>query len=83
MVLLLSLQLRGHVAFLARDPSTRPYRVDAVHFALALHAAQLLDGPSDGVYVITRTCCAACGRLQPELLCCLSGGALACLGLNV
>mmetsp|Transcript_19713 Transcript_19713/g.59561 ORF Transcript_19713/g.59561 Transcript_19713/m.59561 type:complete len:809 (-) Transcript_19713:69-2495(-) len=48
MVLLLSLQLRGHVAFLARDPSTRPYRVDAVHFALALHAAQLLDGPSDG-----------------------------------
>ncbi len=48
MVLLLSLQLRECVAFLARDPSTRAYRADAVHLALALHAAQLLEGPADG-----------------------------------
>lgn len=48
MVLLLSLQLRGCVAFLARDASTRAFRVDAVHLALALHASHLLDGPTEG-----------------------------------
>lgn len=43
MVQLLSLQLQGAVAYLARDPATRAFRVDAVHLGLALHAAQLLD----------------------------------------
>jgi hypothetical protein len=35
-VLLLSLQLGGAVAFLARDDSARPYRLDALHMGLAL-----------------------------------------------
>jgi nuclear pore complex protein Nup93 len=43
MVQLLSLQLQGAVAYLARDPATRAFRVDAVHLGLALHAAKLLD----------------------------------------
>lgn len=50
MVLLLSLQLRGCVAFLARDASTRAFRVDAVHLALALHSSHLLDGPTEGAF---------------------------------
>lgn len=50
MVQLLSLQLQGAVAYLARDPATRAFRVDAVHLGLALHAAKLLDAgqPSGG-----------------------------------
>ena len=51
MVLLLSLQLRGCVAFLASDASTRAFRVDAVHLALALHASHLLDSPTEGALV--------------------------------
>lgn len=43
LVQLLSLQLQGAVAYLARDPATRAFRVDAVHLGLALHAAKLLD----------------------------------------
>ena len=35
-VLLLSLQFRAAVAFLARDGSARDYRVDAPHLAIAL-----------------------------------------------
>lgn len=35
-VLLLSLQLRALVTFLAKEPSARDYRVDAPHFAIAL-----------------------------------------------
>ena len=34
-VLLLSLQFRGVVTFLAKDPSARSYRIDAPHFAIA------------------------------------------------
>ena len=34
-VLLLSLQFRGVVAFLAKDPTARSYRLDAPHFAIA------------------------------------------------
>ena len=43
MVLALSLQLRGAVAYLAQDAATRPYRVDAVLLGIALHADGLLD----------------------------------------
>ena len=35
-VLLLSLQFRALVTFLAKDSSTRDYRTDAPHFAIAL-----------------------------------------------
>ena len=42
-VLLLSLQFGAAVAFIARDPSTKPYRLDAVHLAIALLHHQLLD----------------------------------------
>lgn len=55
MVQLLSLQLRGAVAYLARDAATRAYRVDAVHLGLALHAAKLLDASEqtgEALYVV-------------------------------
>ncbi len=41
-VLLLSLQFRAAVAFLAQDPSTRNYRVDAPHLAIALTHHQVI-----------------------------------------
>lgn len=41
-VLLLSLQFRAAVAFLAQDASARDYRVDAPHLAIALTAHQVL-----------------------------------------
>ena len=49
-VLLLSLQFRAAVDFLAQDPGTKPYRVDAVHLGIALLHHQLLDvtGPDAG-----------------------------------
>jgi hypothetical protein len=57
MVQLLSLQLQGAVAYLARDPATRAFRVDAVHLGLALHAAKLLDaGGNAGEH---RDCCSS------------------------
>ncbi|KAK9915316.1 hypothetical protein WJX75_007541 [Coccomyxa subellipsoidea] len=47
-VLLLSLQFRAAVAFLAQDASARDYRVDAPHLAIALTHHQLLDAGGDG-----------------------------------
>ena len=45
-VQLLSLQFGAAVAFIAQDPSTKPYRLDAVHLAIALLHHQLLDAGS-------------------------------------
>ncbi|KAL4437959.1 hypothetical protein ABPG77_004180 [Micractinium sp. CCAP 211/92] len=42
-VLLLSLQFRGAVAFLAREAATRDYRLDAVHLAICLQYYGVLD----------------------------------------
>ncbi len=42
-VLLLSLQFRAVVDFLAQDPGSTAYRVDAVHLGIALLHHQLLD----------------------------------------
>lgn len=42
-VLLLSLQFRAAVVFMAQDPGTKAYRLDAVHLAIALLHHQLLD----------------------------------------
>lgn len=42
-VLLLSLQFRGAVAFLAREAATKEYRLDAVHLAICLQQYQVLD----------------------------------------
>ena len=42
-VLLLSLQFRAVVDFLAQDPGSAAYRVDAVHLGIALLHHQLLD----------------------------------------
>lgn len=49
-VLLLSLQFRAAAAYLAQDPGTKPYRLDAVHLTVALLHHQLLDigGPDAG-----------------------------------
>ncbi len=49
-VLLLSLQFRAAVAFLAQDASARDYRIDAPHLAIALTAHQ--------VHVLSVLCCA-------------------------
>jgi nuclear pore complex protein Nup93 len=42
-VLLLSLQFRAAVAFLAQDASAKDYRTDAVHLAIALVHHQVRD----------------------------------------
>ncbi|CAL5221540.1 g3750 [Coccomyxa viridis] len=47
-VLLLSLQFRAAVAFLAQDATTKNYRVDAPHVAIALSHEQALDGGGEG-----------------------------------
>ena len=41
-VLLLSLQFQAALRFLWKDETTRLYRVDAVHLAIALHQEQAL-----------------------------------------
>eukprot|EP00798_Chlamydomonas_sp_ICE-L_P020446 gene20446-27235_t len=50
-VLLLSLQFQSALRFLWKDETTRQYRVDAVHLAIALHQEQALgvDGSGSGV----------------------------------
>ena len=49
-VLLLSLQAVAAVAFLARDPSAKDFRLDAVHLGACLWHAHVLpnSGPADG-----------------------------------
>eukprot|EP00898_Chlorokybus_atmophyticus_P001151 jgi/Chlat1/2036/Chrsp159S02326 len=48
-VLLLSLQYGDFLAYLARDRVTEPYRVDAVHFAIALSHYGLLRSRTDAM----------------------------------
>ncbi|KAL4859943.1 Nuclear pore complex protein NUP93A [Chlorella vulgaris] len=48
-VLLLSLQFRAAVGFLSREAATKDYRLDAVHLAICLQHASVLDpSPADG-----------------------------------
>ena len=41
-VLVLSLQFKAAISFLAKDATTSSYRVDAPHFAIALHHHQVI-----------------------------------------
>ena len=48
-VLLLSLQFHEALRFLWKDETTRMYRVDAVHLAIAMHQEQALAVGAGGV----------------------------------
>eukprot|EP00887_Chlorella_sp_A99_P000841 scaffold5.g841.t1 len=47
-VLLLSLQFKAAVSFLAKEAATRDYRLDAVHLGICLHHYGLLGGAGGG-----------------------------------